>query len=333
MILVPHSHPDLGPQDAAALKGCVDRGFVGWDKDLEEVLKKHIQKFVCKKHVVLTPSGSMALGFALRALGVKPGDGVLMPGIDCCAVYNAIKFFGATPVVCDVRSPKDFRSSFDTMARQAAKNVKVVIVTHMFGVLIEPEDIRRLKEELKIRVIEDYASSFGALYNNSLRVGKFSDFVIGSFGSTKPITAGAGGFIAADRVSWADANIGPADDLPALNCQMSCLNQRLLQRQFARLDQILEKKNKLKDLFSRFVKIWSGEYNGLWRAITFDDTSKLKEFFKDQGFVLDIRDSAQPNLARSLGLKLSNARNFDQYSSLPFHSTFAGALEFKGLLK
>ena len=147
----------------------------------------------------------MALLIALRALGVKARDPVIMPAINCWSVYNAIMFLGAKPVVCDVRGPMDFRSCFDAIAQQVTEDVKVVIVTHMFGVLIEEEDIRRLKEELKLHVIEDYASSFGARYDNRSPVGRFSDFVIGSFGSTKPITSGAGGFIAGNNVFLAEA--------------------------------------------------------------------------------------------------------------------------------
>ena len=68
-------------------------------------------------------------------------------------------------------------------------------------ILVEEDIIRRVKEELKIPVIEDYASSFGALYQNDLPIGKYADYVIGSFGSTKPITAGAGGFASRKR-AW-----------------------------------------------------------------------------------------------------------------------------------
>ena len=54
MNFIHHSYPDIDPQDVAALKDCLDRGYVGWDKDLEEVLKGDIQKFVAKPQVVVT---------------------------------------------------------------------------------------------------------------------------------------------------------------------------------------------------------------------------------------------------------------------------------------
>lgn len=332
MIKIPHSYPDLDPRDAAALKQCIDSEFVGWDQGLEKVLGRHIQKFVHQKHVVVTSSGSVALIMALRALGVKPGDQVLMPAIDCWSVYNAITFLGAVPVLCDVRNTNDFRASFKTMAQKVTKNTKVAIVTHMLGVLVEEEDIRRLKKNLGLRIIEDYASSFGALYANLKPVGRYADFVIGSFGSTKPITSGAGGFLAGNKISWADADSGPGRELVAVNCRISSLNQRLLERQLARFGGILEKKRKLKELFARFVKIWGHESHGLYRAVTFDDVGPLKKFFKSHGFDLDIRQSVQPNLAQELRLKLPHAKCFEKYSSLPFHSSFVQKLALKGLL-
>ena len=332
MTFIPHSYPDLDPQDITALKECFDRGFVGWDKDIEEVLKKDIQKFVGKSQVVFTPSGSMALLIALRALGIKAGDPVLMPAIDCWSVYNAILFLGGRPVIYDLRGPKDFRPCFDTIAQQVKEDIKIVIVTHMFGVLIEQEEIRRLKEDLKLHVIEDYASSFGALYSNVSTIGKFSDFVIGSFASTKAITSGTGGFIASNKVFMSGAHCFPLPDLLALNCQVSCLNQQLLRQQFLRFDKIQQKKNKLKQLLSRFVNIWGTESSGLYRAITFDNTEKLKIFFNEKGFQLDIRTSVQPNLAQELSLDLVNAKHFQPYSSIPFHTKFAASLEREGLI-
>ncbi len=332
MTFISHSCPDLDPQDPVALKECLDRSYVGWDKGLEEVLKRDIQKFVCKDQVVVTPSGSMALLIALRALGVREGTPVLLPAITCWSVYNAVIFLGAKPVVCDVRSPNDFRSCFEAIARKVTEKEQVAIVTHMFGVLIEEEHIHRLKEELKLHVIEDYASSFGALYNNKSPVGKFSDFVIGSFSATKPITAGAGGFIASNKVFMADTHQQPVYGLLAMNCQTSCLNQRLLERQFIRFDNILDKKKQLKRFFSRFVKIFGDESKGLYRAITFDSAEKLRDHLNDQGIQLDIRKSVQPNLAQELGLDLPNARNFEAYSSIPFHGRLLDALELKGLL-
>jgi len=332
MTLIPHSFPDIDPEDISVLKDCLDRGFVGWDEDLEEVLGKDIKKFVCKDQVVITPSGSMGLLVALRRLGVKAGDPVLIPAIPGWSVYNAIEFLGAVPVICDIRNSQDLRSSFDSITRQVIGQIKVVVVTHMFGVLIEQEDIRRLKEELKLHVIEDYASSFGARYNNTDPVGRFADFVIGSFNSTKPITSGAGGFIAANEVFLSDAREKPVDGLMAVNCKISCLNQRLLQQHFIRFEKTLEQKEKLRKLFSRFVKIYGDESNALYRAITFDQVDGLKSFFYDHGFELDIRDSVQANFAQEYGLNLENARNLKPYKSIPFHTKFVEALEMKGLL-
>jgi len=332
MILIPHSYPDLDMQDHAALKEYFDRAFVGWDHDLDEVLRGEIRKFVSKKEVVLTPSGSMSLLVALRALGVQAGDSVLIPAINCWSVYNAITFLGAKPVICDVRSPVDLRSCFENIAQKMSPEVKVVVVTHMFGVLIEEETIRRLKKELKLHVIEDYASSFGALYDNRLPVGRFSDLVIGSFGSTKALTGGMGGFVAGNDIFLKEGHNGPVKDLISLNCQISCLNQKLLERQFSRLDKMLEQKKRLKDFYLKHVKLFGAESDGLYRAITFDDTGKLMGFLNKEGIQLDIRESAQPNLAQVFNLDLLNARDFKAYKSLPFHTKLAQEMERKGLL-
>jgi len=332
MITIAHSHPDLQEHDAALLKDCIDRGFVGWDKDLEDLLGRHIQKFVAKKQVALTPSGSIALIMALKALGVKAGDEVLIPAIDCWSVYNAIRFLDAKPVICDVRSPQDFRANYETISRHLNPKVKAVMVTHMFGVLIEEEDIQRLKKEFKVGIIEDYASSFGALYHNSSPIGKYADFVIGSFASTKQITAGVGGFIAADKKFMTEAHERPSPDLLAFNVQVSCLNQKLLQGQFERLGQILEKKKRLKKMLSKYIHIWGHDSDGLYRAITFDKADGLIQFLEEKKIKMDIRDSVQPNLARELKLDLVHARDFRAYASVPFHTDFVDTLELKGLL-
>ena len=68
-IIVPHSYPDLDPKDSVALKECLDRGYVGWDTDLEEVLKKDIQKFVCKDQVVVNAIREHGIVDRLKGIG------------------------------------------------------------------------------------------------------------------------------------------------------------------------------------------------------------------------------------------------------------------------
>jgi len=316
--------------DYQGLKSLFEKEYVGTDNNLDEELKTSIREFVDSLDISVTPSGSMALVLALFLSDVQKGDEVIMSAINCWSVYNAIVLLGGVPVICDVRDIDDFRASAETIKEKISQKTKAIIVTHMYGELIDAKDIQGLADEYNIKIIEDYSTSFGGVYRNGDRIGKYSDFVIGSFGSTKPITGGIGGFLASNQNH--NLNNYGLSNAALLNMNISSLNQKLLTMQFSKLKEIRYAKKQLIRFYSEYSEMWGTAESGMFRYLTFSDISVLIDFLAGYNIEIDARDSVQPNIAIELGLQLQNASNFKKYYSIPFHLKTHTSFKSMGIL-
>jgi len=135
---------------------------------------------------VATPDGCTALYLALRALGVGPGDEVVIPTYVCDAVAQAVRWTGGTPALCDVGD--DWCVNADTVRQAVTERTKAVVVVHTFGIVAETGPI----VELGLPVVEDLAQAFGAASGEG-RAGAFGALSITSFHATKCLTTGEGG--------------------------------------------------------------------------------------------------------------------------------------------
>jgi perosamine synthetase len=134
-------------------------------------------------------SGTAALHLALLALGVGPGDEVIMPSYVCTALLNAVHYTGADPVIADIDSLTLNMDPEDTR-RRITPRTRAIIVPHMFGMPARMEQFCRFD----VPVIEDCAQSLGSNYRGK-PLGSFGAAAIFSFYATKVITSGEGGMV------------------------------------------------------------------------------------------------------------------------------------------
>jgi len=138
-------------------------------------------------------SGTAALETALGALGVGPGDEVILPAWSWVSCFTSVVRLGALPVLAEVDDT--FCLKPGEIARLATSRTKAVIVVHYQGVAAEMEPILAEAKAAGIRVLEDCAESAGALYHGG-QVGSLGDIAIFSFQFQKMITSGEGGLVA-----------------------------------------------------------------------------------------------------------------------------------------
>jgi len=136
---------------------------------------------------VATSSGTAALHLALLALGVGPGDEVVLPSYTCVALLQAVRCTGATPRLVDVE-PDGYNLSAEEVRRRLTRRTRAVIVPHMFGA---PADVTSICA-LGVPVIEDIAQALGATLDGR-PLGSFGAVAVCSFYATKVITTGEGG--------------------------------------------------------------------------------------------------------------------------------------------
>src|ERR671922_1564921 len=131
--------------------------------------------FLGVKHVVGVGNGTDAITIALRALGIGPGDEVVVPSFTFYASAEAIPHTGARPVFCDV-DPETFCVTADTVRAALTPRTKAVIVVHLFGNVAPVAEI----EALGVPVLEDAAQAAGSR-NGSARAGALGTIATFSF--------------------------------------------------------------------------------------------------------------------------------------------------------
>jgi dTDP-4-amino-4,6-dideoxygalactose transaminase len=142
-------------------------------------------------HGVAVTSCTTALHLALLALGIGPGDEVVLPSFTWIATANAVEYVGARPVLCDV-DPRTYNLDPDLLAARITPRTRAVIPVHLFGLCAPMEEILSLCRPRGIAVVEDAACASGASARGRM-AGTFGEVGCFSFHPRKVITTGEGG--------------------------------------------------------------------------------------------------------------------------------------------
>jgi dTDP-4-amino-4,6-dideoxygalactose transaminase len=156
--------------------------------------ESELAEYLGVRHVIGVANGTDALVIALRALGVRPGDDVVLPSLTFYATAEAVADIGARPVFCDVE-PDTRNVTVDTVAAALTPRTTAVIAVDLFGV---PAPTPELRAELQVPVLEDAAQAAGASLDGR-RAGALGDVATLSFYPSKNLPCfGDGGAIATD---------------------------------------------------------------------------------------------------------------------------------------
>lgn len=162
-------------------------------------LEAQMRGFFGCKYALAVSSGTAALSCAIAALGIGPGDEVIMPGFSWYSDYNAIVNMGAIPVFADVDEllnidPADFEKKITT-------RTKAVIVVYFQGSAAQMDKIMRIAKDHNIKVIEDCAQALGGEYKG-VKLGTLGDIAIFSFQVNKMLTSGEGGALITNNENY-----------------------------------------------------------------------------------------------------------------------------------
>ncbi len=149
-------------------------------------------------------SGTDALTFSLRALGIQKGDEVIVPSFTFSASVFCILQAGASPVFADI-DPETFTMDPDSAARVLTKRTKALLPVHLFGQSAEMKALSALAKKYKLKVVEDACQAHGALYHGK-KTGSLGDAGCFSFYPTKNLGAmGDGGMLVTENKKTAEA--------------------------------------------------------------------------------------------------------------------------------
>lgn len=143
-------------------------------------------------HALATSNCTTGLHLILAAMGIGPGDEVIIPAFTWVATANVVLYCGATPVFADVDRRTNNIDPAD-LARRVTNRTKAVIVVHLFGLCADMDAIRAVLPTT-VKIIEDAACAAGAMYKG-LYAGGLGDAAAFSFHPRKSITTGEGGMV------------------------------------------------------------------------------------------------------------------------------------------
>lgn len=159
------------------------------------------QKAFCEylgcRHALPLPSGTSAVHLALLALGIGPGDEVIVPDLTWIGSSAPISYVGATTVFADVE-PDTWCLSASSFEACITSRTKAVIPVDLYGSLADYEAIQAIATRSRIAVIEDAAEAIGSEAKGR-KAGTFGDMAIFSFHGSKTMTTGEGGMLVSDR--------------------------------------------------------------------------------------------------------------------------------------
>jgi len=166
--------------------------FVSAGKKADSFEMELSKKYGFKNPITLN-SGTVTMRLALESCNIKNGDEVILPAQTFIATGHVILQCGAKPVFADINK-EDGNISVESIKSKITERTKAIIPVHWGGYPCDLDEINLLAKENDLKVIEDAAHAFGAIYKNRY-IGNISDFTSFSFQAIKHLTTGDGGLL------------------------------------------------------------------------------------------------------------------------------------------
>src|SRR4029078_520083 len=144
-----------------------------------------MSEYIGVKHAIALSSGTAALHLIVRALGLGPGDEVLVPSFTFAASVNAILYEGATPVFVDIE-PVTYNLSIADLERKITSRTRAIMAVDVYGHPVEWDELLRVAREHNLKVIDDSCEALGAEYKGR-KIGQFGDAAAFAFYPNKQI--------------------------------------------------------------------------------------------------------------------------------------------------
>ncbi|HZF79990.1 MAG TPA: DegT/DnrJ/EryC1/StrS aminotransferase family protein [Rubrivivax sp.] len=192
-IRIPVYQPDLSGNEKRYVNECLDTSWISSRGRFVGEFEHQFAQRIGVEHAASVANGTVALHVALLALGIGPGDEVIVPTLTYIASVNAIMYTGATPVFVD--SLRDtWQVDPEDIRRHITPRTRAIMPVHLYGQACDMAAIMGIAREHNVFVVEDCAEGFGTFFQGK-HVGCFGDISTFSFFGNKTITTGEGGMV------------------------------------------------------------------------------------------------------------------------------------------
>jgi dTDP-4-amino-4,6-dideoxygalactose transaminase len=191
---VPLTDVVLTDEDVDAVAACLRSGWLTMGPRTG-AFEEAVAAWVGARHAIAVSSGTAALHLACAALGLGPGDEVIVPAFTFLATANAPRYRGATPVLADVTAADRPNLDPADVERRITARTRAVIPVHMWGYPADLPALRALCLEHDLALIEDAAQAIGAKVDGDALAGTAGALGCLSFFSKKQLAVGEGGMV------------------------------------------------------------------------------------------------------------------------------------------
>jgi perosamine synthetase len=189
---IPITRPVFGPEELRAVQLPLESEWVVQGPFVQQ-FEERFASYVGVPHAVASSSCTTALHLIVAALGVSPGDEVIVPAFTWVSTANVIEYLGATPVFCDI-DLDTYNIETENVAGLVGERTVGVIPVHLFGLCADLDPILELGRRRGLWVVEDAACALGGRYHGR-HAGTLGVAGAFSFHPRKSITTGEGGMI------------------------------------------------------------------------------------------------------------------------------------------
>lgn len=200
--MIPVNEPLLDGNEARYLQECIATGWISSEGPFVERFEAEMAARVGRRYGVAVTNGTAALEAAVVALGLGPGDEVILPTFTIISCAAAVVRAGATPVVVDC-DPVTWNMDVGQVADRITPRTRAIMAVHIYGLPVDMDPLLALAERHGLRIIEDAAEMHGQTHRGR-PCGSFGDLSVFSFYPNKHVTTGEGGMILTDDPALAE---------------------------------------------------------------------------------------------------------------------------------
>lgn len=256
------NQPLLDGNEKKYLLECIDTGWISSEGPFVKKFEEQFAARVGRKYGVAVSNGSVALDAAVAALGIQPGDEVILPTFTIISCAAAIVRSGAVPVVVDC-DPNTWNMDVSQIEDKITPKTKALMVVHIYGLPVDMEPVLALADRYGLQIIEDAAEMHGQTYKGR-PCGSFGAISTFSFYPNKHVTTGEGGMLLTHNEQLAERcrSLGNLCFQPqkrfvhqelGWNLRMSNLQAALGVAQLERLDEFIARKRHIGQRYTELL--------------------------------------------------------------------------------
>ncbi|OFC68953.1 DegT/DnrJ/EryC1/StrS family aminotransferase [Alteromonas confluentis] len=309
---IPVSQPFIDDSAKALVMDCLDSGWISSQGAYVTQFENDFAAYIGAEFAISVTSGTAALHLALIAIGIGPGDEVIVPDLTFAATANAVLLCGAKPVLCAI-DEDTWTLDVQDCQQLVTSNTKAIIPVHLYGNPADMKAITHLAGEHGITVIEDCAESLGASVDDQY-TGTMGEMGCFSFFANKLLSTGEGGMVTTNDAELAkklrilrDHGMAPGKkywhDLAGLNYRMTNIQAAIGVSQLALLDEFTRLRGEQERLYRQHLE---GVFGIVFKSVLNGATSV--------NWLMSIRVDAENKSAESLRTWLAE----HQVDSRPF---------------